>query len=239
MQIQMPGTRLFELFGTQVYAQGSYLFILLLLTWRDITMAPQLALVTAFVITLSLLVHEFGHVFAAKTNGHGSIVVLGGMGAFTMPSGQSRGWRQIWLSVAGPLFGLCLWAISWFIFMPPDAAEMGHRLNVESIFSPGRVYTSQWGPLLQYMWLRFCWINLWWSLLNLLPIYPLDGGHVLMEALRMNMRSVKAQRISATVGLLLGGGIAFFCLTQLGRPFGGVIAGFLAYQNWERLRQLN
>ena len=243
MYMQMRGTRLFELFGTPVFAQGSYLLILLFLNWRLIA-ADRLAEagVAVFAITLSLLVHEFGHVFAAKTNGFRSVVVLGGMGAFTVPGGRSKGWREIWLSVAGPLFGLVLWAVCWFIFMPPGAAVMGHRLDVESMFFPavaaghGEMGPQAWGPLLVHLWVTMCWINLWWSLLNLLPIFPLDGGHVLHESLRMNMRADEAEKISAWVGLVLAGGLCIWCYVELHRLLPALIAGFLAFQNWGRLQ---
>ena len=172
-------------------------------------------LLIAFAVTLSLLVHEFGHVLAARLNGHRSQVLLVAMGGLTMPSGESRGWRGVFLSLAGPGAGLLLFAILSFLVPPPDPEDR-----------------TLWPKLLDLL----LQINLVWSLFNLLPIWPLDGGQALQNLLTTFRRAHEAERISALVSLVVAVAIGFFLL-QAHQTFAVIMVAMLAFDNWERLQR--
>ncbi len=209
--------RLGSLFGTPIFVQPGYLLLLLLFGYfasRGLPHAPFLAaFLTAFAVTVSLLIHEFGHVLAARLNGHRSQVVLVMMGGLTISSGESRGWRAVMLSLAGPAAGLLTWAILVFV-VPASRAE-----------DP---------TLWPYLWGMLVWINLYWSIFNLLPIYPMDGGQALQSLLKLFKRAFEAERISAIVSIVTALAVALW-LYQFGFIFAVFLLAMMAYENWERL----
>ena len=71
-------------------------------------------------------------------------------------------------------------------------------------------------------------INFWWSLLNLFPVLPLDGGRILEATV-----GAHNYRVVGTVGMvtaIIGAAWAF----RTGFFIFPILLGFLAYQNWQR-----
>jgi stage IV sporulation protein FB len=202
--------------------------------------------VSALTILIALLVHEFGHVGAAKMNGHRSYVVLAGMGAYTAPDGTSEGWRGVWLSVAGPLAGFALWAICWFGFAPEGVREAGLLFDLESMFRPlyalrtsEGLYSASQVTGGHLLWANLCWFNLVWGIFNLMPIVPLDGGHIVEHVLRMKLRAREAIRYASIASLVACAGVLVLAWKISGGRlpvFTLFVVGILAYQNFERLR---
>lgn len=208
--------RLGSLFGTPIFVQPGYLMLIGLFGYMEASRQPhamlQVAFLTAFAVTASLLIHEFGHVLAATLNGHRSQVVLVTMGGVTIPSGESRGWRAIMMSLSGPFAGLATCAVLYFLCEPsPEAPHL-------------------W----IFLWNILVWINLVWSLFNLMPVYPMDGGHAFQDFLKLFRRAHEAEKVSAIVSIIVGLALAILCY-QFGLLFGAIVLGFLVYQNWERL----
>ena len=72
------------------------------------------------------------------------------------------------------------------------------------------------------------WINSIWSALNLLPVYPLDGGQLLghiMHERKPVLRGKIGGITAAMAGLLL--------FIKLNSIFAAIMFGFLAYQNFQ------
>lgn len=136
-------------------------------------------------VTVSVLVHEGGHVAALRAFGIRSEVTLMWLGGLTTGDEDARlsPWRSIAVSVAGPLAGLSL----------------GLLIELTLFASEGRFVA--W--LAAASWL----VNVWWSLLNLLPITPLDGGHVVREFFVMASRAGRVA-MAWLVGLLSAASIA-------------------------------
>src|SRR3546814_20714972 len=65
--------------------------------------------------------------------------------------------------------------------------------------------------------------NLWWSVANLLPIRPLDGGNVTAELFGLD----SARRIS--IGVAIAGALYCFVTHQPSAPFSPL---FLAFTNY-------
>jgi stage IV sporulation protein FB len=116
-------------------------------------------------VFFSILLHEFGHVLMGRLFGSHGYVVLYSLGGMAVGSNQlARRWQRILVSLAGPLAQLAfigvLFAILWWA-RPP--VNVDWKLPV---------------ALLLHMLL---FINVFWAVLNLLPIWPLDGGQVTRE----------------------------------------------------------
>lgn len=157
----------FGLLGLMVYMSG----------W-----GPQGTLAFLAAAFLSILGHELGHAAAIrKITGEHTLVVIGfggatissGVGGGAEAVGRSRAGRQVLISLAGPAaqiaVGLAGWAVARSV-VPSDAWLPGSWLPWD--FDVG---ASIWLLALQ----QFIWISVVWSVLNLAPMLPLDGGQAL------------------------------------------------------------
>lgn len=221
--------RLFVLFRTPVYVTGPYFLLLLFFTWPDLVSGRmELAFLFAFAVTASLLVHEFGHVFAAKWNGHNARVVLVGLGAITIPDGQDRGFRGMVLSLAGPAAGLALALVLYFFFSPEGTPEFQRYVLGRRIAEDGTLW-----PFLHHSLVQ---IGVIWTIFNLMPILPMDGGHALRDFLGMFLRARKAEFIASVVGLVVAVSLAWFFLSN-NLLLAGLLVAFMAWQNWESMNR--
>src|SRR5262249_22343115 len=137
-------------------------------------------------VFVSILLHEFGHILMGRLFGsHGYIVLYGFGGLAVGSSDLLRRWQRILVSLAGPLAQLLLFALLWAVG-PPLVAGLegkGAREFAEEILH------------------QLVWINLGWAVLNLLPIWPLDGGKISRELL-VALRPLEGVRVSLIVSLV-------------------------------------
>ena len=78
-------------------------------------------------------------------------------------------------------------------------------------------------------------INIFWGLLNLMPIYPLDGGQISREIF-VQFDSWGGLRKSLILSIAVAGCIAVFGLTR-NSIFMALMFGMLAFSNWQVLQQ--
>lgn len=117
-------------------------------------------IVLAGVLLVSILVHELGHALAARRLGLGPVgIMIHGFGGLTASSRPPTPRQGLLLTAAGPGAGLLLAAAS----------------AVGLVLLPGSDLRGILGQLLG--------INLFWSLFNLVPLHPLDGGMLLAHGL--------------------------------------------------------
>ena len=141
-------------------------------------------------VLLSFLAHEMGHVLAARLFGSRPHLVLSGFGDQLYELGGLRRWQRVLVALAGPLVNLLLFCILWLI-IDPD-----RPLAVEGM---ARFWIAQAAWLLMM-------INAFWAALNLLPLWPLDGGHIAVElgsAVPGRRGQTAALLLSLVVSLLL------------------------------------
>jgi membrane-associated protease RseP (regulator of RpoE activity) len=119
------------------------------------------------VVFVSVLVHELGHAMAARLFGSPARIMLYGLGGLTVHRPMSSQWRSIAVSIAGPFAGFALAAVTFGVAVILPA-------------SPGIVET-----LFQFL----LFVNVGWGVVNLLPVLPLDGGHVARSAFRSRRRT--------------------------------------------------
>jgi Zn-dependent protease len=150
---------------------------------------------------VSILVHELGHAIAFRTYGVSPSITLHGLGGLTSGSGELTPARHIVISLAGPLSALVLLGIpSWWL------AQSGLLTSVE-----GREVVE-----------AAVFINIGWSLLNLLPILPLDGGQVLSSVVEIGRRG-KPTKIPEIVSIVVAAVLALVAVAS-GLVFGALIA---------------
>jgi stage IV sporulation protein FB len=191
-------------------------------------------------VLVSLLVHEFGHAVAFRwLGGVRSYIVLYVFGGLAVPQGDvdSR-WRRVVVALAGPLAGFALCAAVYY----------------------SNAYLYPWalqGRPLFFLYAFLFLINLFWGVLNLLPVFPLDGGRVSMEVCAAVWRR-RGARVALEVSIAVAGLVALYslaCEFERDRPDGflatnlpgwvprgtfltAILFGMLAYQSYQLLQQL-
>jgi Zn-dependent protease len=128
--------------------------------------APGLDALLLWVViaTASVLVHELGHAVAFRVYGSSATIRLHGMGGLTTGARLPPA-RNLVVSLAGPLSGLVLLGLPAVLIASSEVGD-GDRI---------------WELALEYAIL----INVFWSLVNLLPVLPLDGGNVVQALLHL------------------------------------------------------
>ena len=164
----------FSLLGFPVRVHPLFWIVMALL--GDWTLRPPLGLPYMLLWVacgfVSILVHELGHAIMFRRFGARwveiMLIAFGGLAAADRQ--PSSAWRRMVIALAGPVFGFAL------LF-----------LVVASNF----VYP--WAMLsnpLQFTFFFLFSMNLFWNLINLLPIWPLDGGRVCREiCVMLNLRN--------------------------------------------------
>ncbi len=146
-------------------------------------------IIWVFAITISLLIHEFGHAFVSKRYGLRPSILLHGFGGLCMHQPAETDARDALIVFAGPgvelVFGGLCALFYWFV-MP--------QLSL----SPAV------GPALSQLMSVLVWFNIVWGLLNLvLPIWPLDGGQLFHLLLRRFMPEARAQDLALKVSIFV------------------------------------
>ncbi|WP_160174380.1 metalloprotease [Archangium violaceum] len=161
------------------------------------------------VVFVSVLMHEIGHALMAMGLGcdiAGIRLYMGG-GLTYFDRTLSR-WRDVAVSAAGPLTGFLFGGLMLAVyeFVPPKS-YMGYVI------------------LRQLMW-----VNFGWGIINLLPVPPLDGGHIARGVL-----GPTRQRIALWIGVITAGGVVALALT-FKLFFVGFMFGMFGYQCWQALQ---
>lgn len=209
----------FSVAGIPVRVEPIFLIISGLWGLRYLDYGLDIVLVWIACSFVSILVHELGHGFALKWFGQPSAIVLHGFGGVTISQRRatlSRA-RSIVVSLAGSLTAMALLWLPTRAWLGSDA---GQQQAVDYFFGGGSL--NLWFPM---YFLSFQ--NLWWSVANLLPIRPLDGGNVTAELFGIDL----ARKLS--IGFAIAGAIWAFTHDQ---GYAAFFALFLAFNNYQELR---
>lgn len=207
-----------RLFGTDIYCDLSF-FLLIALYFLTSRSAAAAALFSGAVL-LSVLVHEFGHVLAVRRLLRSpSIVVLWMLGGLTIYRGAPKPGQQAAISLLGPAFSFALGGVSY-------AASL-------LLPEPLRLLRQPEGPAIHvFLWVMV-WINLVWTVANLLPALPLDGGQAVRAGLRAGLGRPRADRLMRVISLLTGAAVVAAAV-YLGLIFGAFLGALLVLENLKR-----
>lgn len=117
-------------------------------------------------VLFSLIVHETSHILMARLFGTRLRVVLAGLGGQVYGLEERKWWQRVLILLSGSLGNLLLLGILWAITAIP---------------LPNDQLSLEWRSFLGNAAKVSMWINAFWSLLNLLPLWPLDGGRAAVE----------------------------------------------------------
>ncbi len=221
---QMPRWKLFKFWGHPIYMEPIFLLLVAFFVFTGVQTLDGFmqGLVWIPVLFVGILWHEIGHALAIEKYGYGkSDIVLQGLGGVTINKrrGHASPERSIVISVAGPIFSLSLTLI----------------FGVAAAVYPG-------DDILNYFFFMMALANGVWAVFNMLPIFPLDGGNVMLSLFRKfydgNNRKAYLHTAYASLGVMAVGlltGMAFKVLS----PLWIVLLGFLfGVQNYQIIKQL-
>lgn len=161
-----------------VTVKGSFLIIAALIGFVGVGSIYQTVAWIAIVF-ISILIHELGHAFTARMFGSQVAIELNGFGGLTRWStteAEITPGRRALIAAAGSAVGLLFGGLVWLI---------------ASRFGP-------YEPLVAFILENTIYVNVFWGLLNWLPIRPLDGGH-LLESLLEKVAPSRAELIAKVI----------------------------------------
>jgi Zn-dependent proteases len=115
-------------------------------------------------VFLSILLHEMGHIMMGRLFGSDGHIVLYSFGGLAIPDRQlEQRWQRVLVYLAGPLIELVLAGLLYAAWSVAMAQGYQPPASIHRVF------------------IYLMWINVFWAILNLFPIWPLDGGRVSRE----------------------------------------------------------
>ncbi|HEY2881945.1 MAG TPA: site-2 protease family protein [Pirellulales bacterium] len=209
---------------------------------RGAVTAGAALLIWIVAVLVSIVIHEMGHALAYRHYGVASHIVLYHFGGLAIADqsydnlGDRRihhPKRQIVISLAGPLtemiVGIALIAIlfvgGYGIDNPiPQISQLDFLEDGKPLPSIALIALVD----------AFIYCSVWWALMNLLPVYPLDGGRVSRELFTLS-NAREGIRSSLMLSIAAGAAVAIWALSQH-QTFLALMFGGLAYSSFVTLQ---
>ncbi|MCU1360963.1 MAG: peptidase family protein [Ilumatobacteraceae bacterium] len=158
----MAGQPAFHLFGFPIHVRPGFIVFMGLVIFAY---GSDLGLWIAGSAAVLTLLHELGHAFAARATGANAEISLDFLAGFAsfVPTRPLKRWERAGISLAGPAVQIC---VSLAVL-----TAMGVNPLQRSSFTDSAASLAIWwtGPVM--------------GLFNLMPILPLDGGHIVQAGL--------------------------------------------------------
>ncbi|CAG7631173.1 Stage IV sporulation protein FB [Paenibacillus solanacearum] len=168
-----------------------------------------------------VLIHELGHVAAAKAFGwrvtEVQLLPFGGVAVVEEMGGVSV-WEDIAVALAGPLQNVWMMLVGW-------------------VLTATGILPAEWGHY-------FIQANLLIALFNLMPVLPLDGGKVMRALLSLWLPYQRTIHLAALTSLILSAAFIVMSALHVMTAKGGIqlnwlmIGIFLLFSNWYEFRGL-
>ena len=202
---------------------GSFLAYSFVHDSRNHHLDPIAFVVALLAILVSILAHELGHALVIRhVFGASTAIILHGLGGVSIHdrpyyyrTPQRLG--RIFISFAGPLAGFVLSGACLGCLILFEVHELAGGNSYPGIF-------------LRVLFL----IGVFWGILNLMPVYPLDGGKIFREiCLWVSPRH--GMEVSAGISVVVAVLIAWLFL-QRQEPFLTILFAVLAWQSIQALQ---
>jgi Zn-dependent protease/CBS domain-containing protein len=196
-----------------------HLTFLLLLAWIGLAHGLRGGMAEAIqgvafitLIFACVLLHEFGHVLAARRYGIATpdITLLPIGGVARLDRIPEKPAEELVVALAGPAVNVAIATLLLPLGGVPDVAAMA------GLEDPS-----------QSLLARLFWVNVTLVVFNLIPAFPMDGGRVLRALLGMRLGNRRATHIAASIGQALAFGIGL-----LGLLAGAPLLVFVALFVW-------
>jgi len=203
----------FTIFGIPVEVQPFFWITLVIIGGIDGSDAEGMFRILLFVLAgfISILVHELGHALTARKFGAHCEITLQAFGGYAAYAGARMTRRQSFLiTAAGPAIQILLGL--GVLFLARQLPAM----------TPNAAYFL--GMLIE--------ISIFWAVLNLLPILPLDGGQMLNAVLGPQRIKITLW-VTIVVSVLVG--VTLF--ERTGSILFSLFLCIFAWKAWQALQQ--
>ncbi|HEV7224424.1 MAG TPA: site-2 protease family protein [Pirellulales bacterium] len=243
----------FAVAGVPVRVHPLFWLISLLLgvgAWNEPNPPKEILLWVAAVF-VSIVVHELGHALAFRFYRQRARIVLysfgglaiadsqepfGGYGDYASSYREERGpGAKIMISFAGPLAGFLFAALVLLAIW-----LSGHQKPV--VFGGPMLLAIPFEPYesenLNVVLRNLLFVNVFWGLVNLLPIFPLDGGQISRELLT-HYHPRDGLRQSLLLSIFAAIVVALWALVKLEDKLMAIFFAYLAYVSYQVLQQIS
>jgi len=207
MWILTGSVPLFTAFGIRVRAHASLVITMLLVLffgWGFGQMSTIERVSSALMLFTIVLLHEFGHCFAARwMGGTAEDILMHPLGGLAMAQPPRRPWPTFVTVAGGPLVNVLICIITalilWLAFRFVPWNPFGPQFFKAISQDPSLIDRyNAWG-----VWVYFAYAtSLALLLFNLLPIFPLDGGQIVQTALWKKFGYYKSMVFACNTGMV-------------------------------------
>ncbi len=244
-----------RMLGTDVRVHPMFWLFSAFMGWYTLQIGIPNLLIWVGCMFASILIHEFGHILMGQAFGSHGHIVLYGFGGLAIGSNrlESR-WQRIAVSFAGPLAGFAflglLLAVLWLY--DPDGFGFYALLAWADLGLPvGEGFRMEAVPRISHPLAleavsNLIFINLFWGLMNLLPVWPLDGGQISRDAW-MGASPDTGLKHSLGLSMLVAGLLAIHCILErfgksllplhIGSLYMAILFAVLALQSFQLMQQ--
>lgn len=196
--------RIASFFGIPLYLHWSWFLMMGLVS----VMSGWFSAAIFLAVFLFVLLHEYGHCFAARCYGlevtDVTLYPIGGIARIPCLGAENPWKKELVIALAGPAVNIIIAAIA-ILFV----VLTGNDIMAESPVSLVVAYTFT--------------LNLILAVFNLLPIFPMDGGRVLRASLYGIIQDYeRSTEIAVRFGQVLACGMIFLAVMS-GNVFMGII----------------
>jgi Zn-dependent protease/CBS domain-containing protein len=206
-----------KLFGVEIRVHFTFVFLVAFVWMAESSMAHEINSTPGHILELagivlgSVVLHELGHALVAMRQGLkakaivllpiGGITLLDDSAPTTDAASTKMQWkRDILIALAGPIVNIAIALVSAWIILMIRKALQPHLAEHPYVFS--LVAEPLWKtPFIHsnHLLRSVVWVNFYLGLFNLLPAYPLDGGHILRAWFSRTMDPVAATRRAVSI----------------------------------------
>lgn len=197
------------------------------ISWMDRQL--DLTLIGMLCVFASILLHELGHAWMTRRLGNRRPeIVLEFFGGYAT-TGQHSRWGNIAVAAAGPGAGLLLYG-SLRLLTKTDAFR-SWEISEYPWFAIGNLISMNWA----------------WSLMNLVPVWPLDGGQIARQVIGFR-QPYRQDEITTKLSIAVGVGMVAWSLLSPetvsaifwnDSKFFVFFFAYLAFLNYQSLRPSN
>ena len=178
---------IFRIAGIQLRIHVTFLLLIAWLAFGYYSEAGSPAalgrVIFILLLFLCVVLHEFGHAFAAKGFGINTpditLLPIGGVARLERMPEEPH--QELVIAIAGPAVNVVI------------ALALALTIDWHAVMEPRVVESPNFG-------LQLLAMNVWLLLFNLLLAFPMDGGRVLRALLAIRMPYARATQIAANVG---------------------------------------
>ena len=250
----------FSIFRIPVRVHPMFWLFSAILGWDTLRQGPQFLIGWIVLVFVSILIHELGHVWMGMAFGAYGRIVMYSFGGLAVGSNRlPYRWQRILVLFAGPLAGFVFAALALVVqelrapglgrlYLMAIGRMLGIPLEVLRAIQPEQMPAANPTEFEWFLMTELCFINVAWGLLNLLPVWPLDGGQISREVFEgISPRHGTVWALSLSIGvaalfavhsLMVEYGRRLIPFLPIGGTWAALMFGLLAYQSFQMLQQI-